>query len=85
LSSSGHVREGFHLYKPGTADSSTLTSREIECLQAAADGQRYAAIADGLGLRPGYVKKVMSTAAQKLGAECAIQAVAIAFRRGLIK
>ena len=61
-----------------------LTARELEVLRLAADGGSTATIAERLGISPATVKSHFEAGYAKLGARNRAEAVAIAFRRGLI-
>ncbi|MDX6649177.1 MAG: two-component system, NarL family, nitrate/nitrite response regulator NarL [Solirubrobacteraceae bacterium] len=62
----------------------TLTPREIEILQLAADGCSGPAIAERLVISPGTVKTHFENIYEKLGASERAYAVAEALRHGLI-
>jgi len=63
----------------------TLTSREREVLQLAADGRSAAEIAQALVLSPGTVKTHFQNIYLKLGAHERASAVAVGLRSGLIE
>jgi DNA-binding NarL/FixJ family response regulator len=72
---------------------SVLTPREIEALQLAADGNHAVDIARAWGYRkaehsndagPSHVRRLWQQAAEKLGAEGLVQAVAMGIRRQII-
>jgi DNA-binding NarL/FixJ family response regulator len=62
-----------------------LRPREIEVLQALADGRSPAQIAAQLGLSPHTVRTHIKSAMQKLGTRSTLQAVLQALRAGLIR
>ena len=63
----------------------TLTPREIEILRCVAEGNRNREIADRLFISEETVKVHIKHVMEKLGATHRTQAVAIAFRRGIIR
>ena len=66
------------------ADVCRLTDREAEVLDHLARGERVADIADGLFLADKTVKNHLTSIYAKLGVATAAQAVAEAYRRGLV-
>lgn len=62
-----------------------LTAREREILELLTTGQRPGEIADGLFLSVKTVKNHLTSVYQKLGVETGAQAVAEAYRLGLVK
>lgn len=62
-----------------------LTDRELEVLRSVADGLDLAAIARALFLSPHTVKSHAATMRAKLGATTQAHAVAIGFRRGILR
>jgi DNA-binding NarL/FixJ family response regulator len=68
-----------------TADSVGLTPREREILTLLVEGNRPAEIGDALFLSVKTVKNHLTSVYQKLGVETGAQAVAEAYRRGLVK
>jgi DNA-binding NarL/FixJ family response regulator len=68
-----------------TADSVGLTPREGEILTLLVEGNRPAEIGDALFLSVKTVKNHLTSVYQKLGVETGAQAVAEAYRRGLVK
>ncbi|MBI4985306.1 MAG: helix-turn-helix transcriptional regulator [Rhodocyclales bacterium] len=61
-----------------------LSNRERECLSLAARGLASKRIAAALGIREATVAYHLGNASRKLGATNRLEAVAIAFRRGLL-
>jgi DNA-binding NarL/FixJ family response regulator len=68
----------------GTRPGSTLTQREVEILRLLAEGSRIQDIADGLFLSPKTVKNHLTSVYTKLHVETAAQAVAEAYRTGIV-
>lgn len=66
------------------APAETLTTRELQVLQAVALGQTNKAIAIKLGISDHTVKFHLASAMSKLGAASRAEAVAVAMRRGLL-
>ena len=66
------------------APAETLTTRELQVLQAVALGQTNKAIAMKLGISDHTVKFHLASAMSKLGAASRAEAVAVAMRRGLL-
>ena len=66
------------------ARSSRLTARERDVLELLACGLRHEQIADRLGIGSETVRSHVRNASDRLGAQNATQAVAIAVRRALI-
>lgn len=66
------------------ADELVLSGRELECLSALAEGLDNKAIARKLSIAVPTVAMHLTNARQKLGAATREQAVAIAFRCGLL-
>ena len=73
-----------HLRRFDQVDQIELTEREIEVLQATADGQSPEAIADALYLSPHTVKNHLRHAMAKLDAHTKLDAVIKALRLRLI-
>lgn len=69
----------------GEVSESDLTPRELEILQAAADGLRCVDTAKKLGVVRQTVRNSRKIIMDKLGADNTVQAVAMALRRGLIQ
>lgn len=67
-----------------TRSEDTLTEREVEILRYLAQGFRIQDIADSLFLSPKTVKNHLTNVYAKLGVETAAQAVADAYRRGIV-
>ena len=67
----------------GTTPS--LTPREVECLQHVANGCKDADIATRLDISKSTVAMHVTNCRRKLGAATREQAIAFAFRRGLLK
>ena len=67
-----------------TRAENTLTEREIEILRYLAQGFRIQDIAESLFLSPKTVKNHLTNVYAKLGVETAAQAVADAYRRGIV-
>ena len=63
----------------------TLSPRENECLNAAARGMVSADIASELGLSVRTIDSHIANAMRKLGAQTRVEAVATAFRLGVLK
>lgn len=63
----------------------TLTAREIECLNALADGLDTQGIAQLLKISVPTVSMHLTNVRHKLGAQTREHAVAIAMRNGLVK
>jgi LuxR family transcriptional regulator len=61
-----------------------LSDVELEALRDLAAGMTHNEIADQRGVSPATIKKRLERAREVLGARNAVQAVAIATRRGLI-
>ena len=70
--------------REGDTAGETLTAREAQVLRAVAAGQTNKAIALKLGISEHTVKFHLASAMSKLGAASRAEAVAVAFRRGLI-
>lgn len=68
----------------GTRPGSTLTNREVEILRLLADGQRIQDISESLFLSPKTVKNHLTSVYSKLHVETAAQAVAEAYRNGIV-
>jgi DNA-binding NarL/FixJ family response regulator len=68
-----------------SVDSVGLTPREREILELLVEGNRPAEIGDALFLSVKTVKNHLTSVYQKLGVETGAQAVAEAYRRGLVK
>lgn len=62
-----------------------LTAKELETLRLAAEGLEHAEIAKRLGLRDPTVHSRLRSCRQKLETVNTVQAVAEAFRRGLLR
>ena len=62
-----------------------LTTTEIEILQAVADGDRSADVATRRGITEATAKNVIWRVCVKLGADCRSHAVAIGFRKGILR
>jgi DNA-binding NarL/FixJ family response regulator len=62
-----------------------LTARELQILQALADGEDYGDIGEREGRSQQAIKNAMRLALAKLGADNKTQGVAMALRRGLIQ
>ena len=62
-----------------------LAKRQIEVLQGLAEGKTYEQIAQGLGLKTPTVKNHIHATLKKLNAANANQAIAEAFRRGVLE
>ncbi len=69
---------------PAPAADMDLTGREIEVLQAVAQGERSKEIAVRLGITERTVKAHLASIYNKLGVDSRAAAIAIAVRRGLI-
>jgi len=61
-----------------------LSPRQLDCLRLAADGHTYAEIGQQLNISRGTVRDHLGQAIEKLKARNTIQAVAIAYRSGLL-
>lgn len=61
-----------------------LTKREIQMLQASADGQTVKQTAAQLQLSPATVKAHLQRVREKLGAANTAEAIALGFRAGVI-
>lgn len=68
-----------------TRSDSTLTERELEVLQAAAQGERNKEIAYKLGITERTVKAHLASIYQKFGVDSRASAVAIAAQKGWLK
>lgn len=68
----------------GTRPGSNLTEREVEILRLLAEGQRIQDISDALFLSPKTVKNHLTSVYSKLDVETAAQAVAEAYRSGIV-
>ena len=68
-----------------TTGPASLTDREAEILVLLADGARASEIAESLFLAEKTVKNHLTSIYAKLGVTSAAQAVAEAFRRGLVQ
>lgn len=66
------------------AERARLTPAELEALRDLAEGLTHNEIADRLRVSPSTIKKRIERAREVLGARNAVQAVAIATKRGLI-
>ncbi|MTD56993.1 helix-turn-helix transcriptional regulator [Amycolatopsis pithecellobii] len=62
-----------------------LTTLEIEVLSCAAAGMTLEATAQRLAVTPGAGRSLMDSASRKLGARTRANAVALAFRHGLVR
>jgi DNA-binding CsgD family transcriptional regulator len=62
-----------------------LTTSEMEALQAVADGDRSADVAARNGTTAATVKTTVWRAMQKLGADTRSRAVALGFRKGILR
>jgi DNA-binding NarL/FixJ family response regulator len=62
-----------------------LTAREVQVLQAAADGEKVIATARHLNMAPGTVKTHRSNIGRKLKVHTTAAAVATALRKGIIQ
>lgn len=69
----------------GEVSERNLTPREIDVLQATADGEECLSAGKVLGLTVNTVKKMRCDIMLKLGAETIAQAVAMGIRRNLIQ
>ena len=74
----------FDLYLRKRLDG-PLTKTEIETLQAVADGDRSADVAARKGITEATVKNTVWRVCQKLGADGRAHAVALGFRRGILR
>ena len=70
---------------PEPVVSERLTKRELEILQLLADGLRYRQIAEQLFISPRTVGTHIEHILSKLGARSRAQAVAVAYREGLLQ
>jgi DNA-binding CsgD family transcriptional regulator len=61
-----------------------LTPREIEVLQELSGGKSTGEVADALGISPLTVQSHVKSILAKLGVHSKIEAVTLAFRRGLV-
>lgn len=68
----------------GTRPGHTLTEREVEVLRLLASGNRIQEISDSLFLSPKTVKNHLTSVYAKLHVETAAQAVAEAYRTGIV-
>ena len=68
----------------GTRPGGNLTEREVEILRHLAEGQRIQDISEALFLSPKTVKNHLTSVYAKLHVETAAQAVAEAYRTGLV-
>ncbi len=68
----------------GNRAGNDMTPREVEILRMLAQGSRIQEIADGLFLSSKTVKNHLTNVYAKLGVETAAQAVATAYREGLV-
>lgn len=68
----------------GGKDPDALTDRELSCLQLLADGQSTKEIASGMHLSEETVKTYLKAIFKKLAVRDRTEAVAEAFRRGLV-
>lgn len=68
----------------GVRPGSNLTQREVEILELLAGGQRIQEISDALFLSPKTVKNHLTSVYAKLDVETAAQAVAEAYRSGIV-
>ena len=62
-----------------------LTTTEIEILQAVTDGDRSADVAARKGITEATVKNTVWRVCQKLGADGRAHAVALGFRKGILR
>ena len=69
---------------PPSADSQ-VTARERDVLAASATGLTTAEVAGTLNLTPEAVRGALASAIMRLGARSKLEAIVVAFRRGLIE
>jgi LuxR family transcriptional regulator, maltose regulon positive regulatory protein len=81
----GKVQAHFHDYAMCMNKDVVLTPYEIRILQLLADGYRNAAVASELGVTESAVVFHLRNIYAKLGVHSKTQAVAVAFRLGLIE
>ena len=74
-----HIRTG------ATASETSLTTRERQVLQRLAEGDSATVIAERLGLSLHTVRNHLRAVRRKLGASTQVEAIAIAYRAGLVQ
>jgi DNA-binding CsgD family transcriptional regulator len=80
----GNVTLVYQLYLRKSLDK-PLTTTEIEALQAVADGDRSSDVAVSRGITEASVKNLIWKACQKLGADGRAHAVALGFRKEILR